>query len=153
MQQRPTRSSPVTHGERTGGETRPRHQEPSDPVRSAGTARAVKITVRVANLARAALFYRDVIGLDVQRVSEESACAASWLTLLQPTHFNDRVAPHPRNMLLTITVPSVEDVTKRAKAAEIEIICIDDRPSHEHLRLRDPDGHDLMITQDWTARV
>jgi ADP-ribosylglycohydrolase/catechol 2,3-dioxygenase-like lactoylglutathione lyase family enzyme len=141
---RHTRSSPGTPAERAG----PQHQEASEAVCSTSTARAVQITVRVANLARAARFYRDVIGLDVQRVSEESVCAASWLTLLQPTHFNGQETPHPRNMLLTITVPSVEDVTKRAKAAKIEIIGVNRRPGHEQLRLRDPDGHDLKITQD-----
>jgi ADP-ribosylglycohydrolase/catechol 2,3-dioxygenase-like lactoylglutathione lyase family enzyme len=110
-------------------------------------AEFVQMTLVVRDLDRSLRFYRDVLGLSVEREDETSVTVGEWLLLITiPDQDSFGLSNGPsKRILFTIQAADLLAVWKAARRFEVEVL--DGRPDDEdtHIRLRDPDGNPLWV--------
>ncbi|GAA4561174.1 ADP-ribosylglycohydrolase family protein [Planotetraspora kaengkrachanensis] len=111
-------------------------------------ASVLEIKLRVSDLEKAVHFYRDILNLRVERFAENAARLDNGLTLMQLP----RQEQHKRtfwqtgDLLITIAVHDFGEVVRRATNSDLsEILSLENTAQQRQMRLRDPDGHNLMI--------
>ncbi len=117
---------------------------PSLQPASKQSADLIWMTLVVRDLDRSLRFYRDVLGLSVQREDETKARVGEWLLLLMTDNDNDTFIP-TRRMLLTVRTDDLVTVWQAARDFNVEVLS--DRPSsgNNRIRLRDPDGNAIVV--------
>lgn len=114
----------------------------------ARTAIPVRITLRVTNLDISLRFYTDVLGLTALRDKSGAVSLSDWLSLRELVDDRNGVDTNQGagDLLLTLQVDDFEAAVARARNSDLgKIIRVDTGEVLPHMRLRDPDGHNLLI--------
>lgn len=107
------------------------------------SADLVQMTLVVRDLDRSLRFYRDVLGLSVQREDETKVRVGGWLLLI-PASGEDPFGPSKR-ILLTVQTDDLLAVWKAARNFEVEVLTGRPDGENDRIRLRDPDGNAVSV--------
>ena len=120
--------------------------ETGSPLRSDSKRHSdlAQITLLVKDLDRSVQFYRDALGLLVQREDQTKARVGGSLLLIRPISDDDATEPAKR-VLLTILADNLASIWQAVRHSHVEVLS--DRPSsrNDQIRLRDPDGHPIIV--------
>lgn len=125
----------------------------TDPIRPK------RVVLRVSDVERSAAFYRDVVGLEVQRLDLDGAALrapeAGGATLLELRRAEDpaaRVPPRATGLFHTAFLypgrAALGAALRRAARARVPLTGASDHLVSEALYLDDPDGHGIELYRD-----
>jgi predicted enzyme related to lactoylglutathione lyase len=112
----------------------------------------VLVSLRVRDLTRSARFYRDSLGLPVERAGggrlEERHAACSWPDGLRLLLFEAPPGEHSERLQLGFAVDDLTDAHTRAVASGAAVLHPPrDEPQGATARYADPDGNIVSLTE------
>ena len=111
-------------------------------------ANVVQVTLHVRNLYHSLRFYRDILGLRVENLTEGTASFANGLELTdQSPQLPGSVSEEKfGDVLITFRINNLSDVVRRINSTSLgHIVDESARAGESQLLVRDPDGHDLRL--------